>query len=236
MLEQVDCDAVVLAGDTDIGIHGAKWSLEVFKEVPIIYVCGNHEYYGKKTYKINRQLRELSENFNLFFLENDALVLESIRFLGCTLWTDFCLFGGEHRRWTMHIARQRMTDFRRITHRTERGYHKLRPLDTAVLHSRSVRFLQERLEEQFDGKTIVVTHHLPTPRSLQGNLGDNMIDASYCSDLEWMIIKYKPEIWIHGHRHFKCDYQVGDTRIICNSRGYAPDIVKGFQKDLIIEV
>jgi len=235
-LGQTDCDVVVLAGDTDVGIHGTKWALETFKEVPIIYICGNHEYYGKKIYKIHRLLKELSEDSNLYFLEDDELILDNIRFLGCTLWTDFCLYGEENRRSAMYIARQTMTDFRRITHKSARGYHKLSPLDTAVLHSKSVRYLQTKLEEPFDGETIVVTHHLPTPKSIPEYFKDNIINAAYCTDLEWMIVKYRPKLWIHGHVHDEFDYSIGDTRIICNARGYFPKVADGFQKDLILEV
>ena len=235
-LEQTNCDAVVLAGDTDIGIRGAEWAKNAFRSIPIIYISGNHEYYGKKFFKINRQLTDISENSNFYFLERDELTLDNVRFLGCTLWTDFRLYGEEKIELATYEAQSQITDYKRIRLGPNQGYRKLKPIDTIHFHNQSVQFLQEKLGEPFGGITIVVTHHSPTPKSISEHFEDDILNASFCSNLEWMIIKYKPNLWIHGHIHDKFDYWIGDTRIICNPRGYVPDVVEGFQEDLILEV
>jgi len=232
---QSDCDVVVLAGDTDTGIHGARWALETFRHIPIIYICGNHEYYGSKIARVPRQLRELAGNANLLFLENDEWILDNVRFLGCTLWTDFCLYGRDKADAAMEEARMTMTDYRRIRLGPELGHRKLRPADTLLFHAQSVQFLQAKLEQKFPGRTVIVTHHSPTARSISENDTD-LLNAAYCSDLEWMIEKYKPDVWIHGHIHQKTDCMIETTRIIANPRGYHPNIVDGFQENLILEI
>lgn len=233
---QTNCDAVVLAGDTDTGSRGAKWALETFKEIPIIYICGNHEYYGSKMYKIQQQLKELSEGTNLFYLENEELILNNIRFLGCTLWTDFRLYGEEKRELVMLEAQNQVTDYKRIRLGPKESYRKLKPLNTISFHNQSIRFLEEKLQKTFSGPTVIVTHHSPSSRSISGLLKDDLINASYCSNLEWMIEKYEPELWIHGHIHQKSDHMINKTHIVCNPRGYFPNTVQGFQQELVLEI
>jgi predicted phosphodiesterase len=236
-LTPIECDAVILAGDADVGIRGAQWAMETFKGCPIIYITGNHEYYGKKLPKINRQLTELSRVPHFHFLDRDELLIDNVRFLGCTLWTDFNLFGLERKQFAVYEAGQQMTDYRRIRLGEAQGYRKLRPADTIYIHHSSVRFLEEKLKEPFSGATVVITHHAPSPKSMMPEFQNDLISASYCNDLEWMIDKYQPELWIHGHIHRCFDYKIGKTRVLCNPRGYAPnEITEGFQVDLVVNV
>ena len=88
-----------------------------------------------------------SEDSNLFFLENDELILDNIRFLGCTLWTDFCLYGEEKIESATCEAQNQMMDYKRIRLGPNHRYRKLRPFHTIHFHNESVRFLQEKLEE-----------------------------------------------------------------------------------------
>ena len=88
-----DADAVVLAGDIDIGRNGLDWALRQFPDKPVIYVLGNHEYYGKAIPRFTEKLREFAAGTNVHILEQEALSLDGATFLGCTFWTDFELFG-----------------------------------------------------------------------------------------------------------------------------------------------
>lgn len=236
-IEPVHCDAVILAGDTNVGMKGANWALDTIEDVPIIYVTGNHEYYGKKLPKINKLLDESAQNTNLHFLDRNEVILDGVRFLGCTLWTDFLLYGTDKFKIANFEAQQRMTDYNRIRLGQQNGYRKLKPSDTIQIHHLCVQFLEKKLQEPFEGSTVIVTHHSPTPKSIPECFKDDILNTSYCSNLEWMIQKYKPTLWIHGHIHHKFDYSIGDTRIICNPRGYTPDdLVDGFDPGFVIEI
>jgi Icc-related predicted phosphoesterase len=236
-IKNVNCDAVILAGDTDIGFKGAEWGVETLGESPVLYITGNHEYYGRKIPKIDRILEEMSSRSRLIFFNNSEAVLNGVRFLGCTLWSDFNLFGKDKYRIAVYEALNRMTDYRRIRLGERDNYRKIRPEDTIVMHRNSVSFLEKHLKKHFNGPTVVITHHLPSPQSLDNQDLDDLIWAAYCTNLEWMIQEFQPELWVHGHRHRKSDYYIGKTRILCNPRGYAgTSEVLTFDPDLVVEI
>ena len=130
-----------------------------------------------------------------------------------------------------------MTDFRRIRLGPEERYRKLEPGDTVQFHRRAVRFLETKLQESFAGPTVVITHHTPSPRSIARAFEGSLLNAAYCSDLEWLIEKYRPELWVHGHVHQFWDYEMGVTRVLCNPHGYMDvEEVEAFERDLVVEV
>lgn len=90
-------DAVVLAGDIHQGTRGIEWARKTFSSLPVIYVAGNHEFYGHHWDRLLDELRAAAELWDVHFLENDAVSLGGVRFLGCTLWSDFEYFGGRNR-------------------------------------------------------------------------------------------------------------------------------------------
>lgn len=66
-----------------------------------------------------------------------------------------------------------------------------------------------------------------------------MLNACFVSDLEARILRWQPQLWMHGHTHDSFDYRIGATRVIANPRGYARDGVaenKSFDPGLVIEV
>ena len=236
-IQPADCDAVVLAGDIHPGIHGVQWAVETFRDQPVLFVAGNHEYYGRKIPKLHRQIEEIAAKESLCFLNNTEVVLNGTRFLGGTLWSDFSLFGMDQRLFAIHEASELMTDYRRIRMGKEHHYRKLRPYHVISMHERTVHFLKKQLARSFDGPTVVVTHHLPSPKSLKAGDLDHLYRAAYCTDLEWLIEAYQPDLWVHGHRHLSSDYTLGKTRVICNPRGYYGDKpVKTFDPDFVVEV
>ena len=73
------------------------------------------------------------------------------------------------------------------------------------------------LEKISEGPTVVVTHHLPAPTSIAIRYANDSLNPAFASRLEDGIEKYRPELWIHGHTHVPCDYELFDTRIVCNT-------------------
>lgn len=226
-----DADVVILAGDIHVGRRGLDWALQQFPEKPVIYVLGNHEYYGKALPRHTAKLREFASGTNVHILEQDVLTLDGVRFLGCTLWTDFSLFGDP--RIAGYEATQTMTDYKRI--RVSPSYRRLRSIDTAAIHDRSRRWLESQLRES-SSDIVVVTHHAPSRKSLHGFRHDDLLSAAFVSDLEEFLIRSKARLWIHGHLHSTSDYTLGKTRVLCNPRGYPDEYNNQFVPNLVVEV
>jgi len=214
-LPHVDADVLVLAGDVDTGVRGMALAREWARGRPVIYVAGNHEFYGGSIPRHITKLRDAAEGSGVRFLENDEAVIGGVRFLGCTLWTDFDLFGDRIR--AAAAAKAVMNDFRSI--RIDPAYRRFDPTDAMAMHNRSLRWLLSRLDEPFDGATVIVTHCAPSLRSVRPVHRHDPVSAAYASNLD-VLLDGRAALWIHGHTHFGCDYADGGTRVISNQRGY----------------
>jgi hypothetical protein len=197
----------------------------------VLYVLGNHEYYGSTWPGMLDELRTSAEGTNVTVLEDSAVEVGEVRFFGCTLWTDFALLGD--RDLAMAIAGHGLNDYRQI--RVSPEGRRLRPADTLAIHEASVRWLREELG-RWEGPEVVVTHAPPSPRSLVGRETVTPLAAAFLSDLEGLILEAPPDLWIHGHLHDPVDYTVGQTRILANPRGYAFEENPGFDPRLVVEI
>ena len=203
-------DVLVLAGDIDIKGRVDWINTIASKFNHVIYVLGNHEFYNGAMDSIYRKTREgLADNVHL--LENESITIAGVTFHGATLWSDF-LNGNP-----MSYLRcdQAINDYRLI--RAGDGKHRFKPQIAHSLHNISKVFLQENVKEG----DVVVTHMAPSLLSIHEKYKNDMnINGSYASDLSELILDTKPELWFHGHVHTSFDYTVGNTRILCNPRGY----------------
>lgn len=231
-------DVVVLAGDIHSGSAAVKWAEETFRYIPTIYVSGNHEGYCNRIDEVEHHIAEAcAASSTVTYLQQAQLVLRGVRFLGCTLWTDFALFGGERRHEAMVAAQQAMSDYR-VIRLARRGGRKLHPVDTLTWHERQVSWLAERLAAPFDGPTVVVTHMAPSRGSLATRFESDLVSGAFVSELDELVAQ--ADVWIHGHTHDSFDYRVGRCRVVCNPRGYprrngAPENPR-FDPNLVLEV
>ncbi len=228
----VDADLIVLAGDIGVRMSGLRYAKSLPR--PVVYTAGNHEYYGAALPHLTEKLRREADGTNVTFLENAQAVIDGVRFLGCTLWSDFSILGTERRQLAMWEAQQQMTDYRRV--RLSPMFRRLRPSDTVSLHRTSVRWLERALATRFSGPTVVVTHHAPTSRSLDPDYLPDYLTGAYVSDLDDLIARSDISVWIHGHTHHCVDFVHENTRILGNQRGYPDEPVPGFNGSLAIEV
>lgn len=228
---QVDADVVILAGDIHLGVRGVEWAVQHFPDKPVLYVAGNHEYYGHALPRLLDKLYQKAQGTSVHILENTVVKLGSVTFFGCTLWTDFQLFG--HRREAMRAAAERMTDFRRI--RVSPQYRRLRPDDTMRHHFTSRHWLAHSFAG-ITGKRVVITHHAPSALSLAENRKTNLISAAYASHCEELVEASQAALWVHGHTHHAVDYTIKTTRVLSNPRGYADEPVAGFEPHLVVTV
>lgn len=227
-----DIDLLIIAGDLDLGIKGILWLKKTINHIPVIYVLGNHEYYKGSYPKTLRQIETLSENTNIHVLENKSLVINDVTFHGATLWTDFGLFGNPQTYGS--FCQTKMNDYRLI--RVDPSYSKLRSIDTYKIHQHSLRWLEGSLKNSTTDKNIVITHHAPSIKSIPEEFKEDFLSSAYASNLESLILEYKPEYWIHGHIHQPIEYAIGNTKIICNPHGYINEKYNGYNPKLVIEV
>lgn len=217
---KASADVVVLAGDIHVGVDGILWGRKHFPEAHILYVPGNHEFYGLEMQSALHDLRQVAKTSNVVLLDADETIIEGVRFLGATLWTDFELYGNEPAAVAraMSISQQAMIDYRLIRMQDS---GRLTPTDTRAINALQVRWLANKLNQPFDGDTVVVTHHLPHANSVHPRYAGDSLNPSFVSDLSNLVRK-PVKLWIHGHTHESMDYVVNGTRVICNPRGYLP--------------
>lgn len=216
-IPDVDADVVVLAGDIHLREKGVSWAIESIPNKPVIYVLGNHEYYGSAYPKLIDKLKDFASQTNVHILENDIFTFGDVTFLGCTLWTNFELFGDP--RVAGYEATQKMTDYQKI--RLSPQYSKLKSIDTARICKNSVNWLKSSLCN-LSGKIVIVTHHAPSKQSVPSKDREDILSAAYASNLDNLASESNAVLWIHGHIHNQLHYTIGSTRVICNPRGY-PD-------------
>lgn len=211
-------DVVILAGDINTGAAAVNWAARTFRGLPVLYVHGNHEGYSKNLDDAQRSIQEACEAAgNVHFLNCSEFQLGQVRFLGATLWTDFKLFGDDDRMAAMRTAEAVMVDYKRIR-LANKNYRKLRAADTAQFHYEQKSWLQTKLEEPFEGKTVVITHMAPSIRSVSEQYIEDQASAAYASRLDDLAAK--ADLWVHGHMHESFDYQIGQCRVVCNPCGY----------------
>ncbi|HEY2863198.1 MAG TPA: metallophosphoesterase [Casimicrobiaceae bacterium] len=216
-----DADAVILAGDIARPREAVSWALGLGK--PVLYVPGNHEFYGGSIAGTVAELKQLCAGTTVRLLDNEEVVFRGVRFLGTTLWTDFMLFGdGDRRMAAMQEARRFMRDFSRIRV-GEMPEALFTPENSTALFNIHAAWLDSKLAAPYAGPTVVITHHAPSRKSIHARFADSLLNACFVSDAERLIDGSRAQLWIHGHTHDSFDYVLNGTRVVCNPRGYAKD-------------
>ena len=225
---------------TELGF--ARWRSEMFHEFfercaanfpHVIYIMGNHEYYHSDfATALGEMRRKLAHLPNLYILEREIKVIDDVTFIGGTLWTDM----NNRDELTLYHMRTMMNDFRVIQNsavpvhfRTQDGEFKTRvakfsPEDAVTEHVKMKEYIQvvTAMLGENPNKYVVVGHHAPSRRSTHEMYAhDTIMNGGYSSDMD-EFIEDRPQIklWTHGHTHHVFDYMIGETRVVCNPRGY----------------
>jgi len=203
-IERTDSDVVVLAGDIDLGFKGVQWAAveSQILDKDIIYVAGNYEFYDSEYYSALLGMRAMANNTEVHFLERDSVVINGVRFLGCTLWTNYNVVEGLTQSNAMSMARKSLTDHTviRIKPNTESETKRFLPDDALRIHNESVEWLEGELDNSYDGPTVVVTHHGPSPKCAHYKHGLDDISPGFISNLEFLMVE-NVDLWINGHTH-----------------------------------
>lgn len=209
----VEADVLVLAGDIAQGTR----AIGLFKDwpVPVVYLAGNHEFYGLEFEDTRAALRAAAAGTHVTFLDNEVADFGGVRFLGTTLWTDYRLELNRTQRQLMETAETRLNDHFQI--RCRPG--KFTPQRALAEHELSRAWLEGELARPYDGKTVVISHHGPHRLSVHPRYAGEPLNACFVSDLSDLL--RQADLWVHGHVHDSFDYNVLGCRVVANPAGYA---------------
>jgi hypothetical protein len=202
----------------------------------VIMVMGNHEHYHgdfATTQTVLQQMLDQEGCSNVHLLEKTSVTVDHVTFLGGTLWTN--LNNRDSR--TMHEIPHFMNDFRQIKNssipvsyrstvdgqaqfKTRPG--KFTPSDQVNDHEACLEYIRTQTDANPDSTFVVVGHHAPSPFSVAAQYaGQTLINGAYMSDLsDFITARPQIRLWTHGHTHHDFDYVIGQTRVVCNPRGY----------------
>ncbi len=217
---------------------GAAWP------TPVVFIPGNHEYDGLDFDEAHARLRAACEHLGIVWLERQTVVLQGVRFIGCTLWTDFDALTTE-RAFTGEVTLAEQLKLRDKALRAANFYlkknHSLRggaPLLADAVREQglaSQAWLRQALAVPFEGKTVVVTHFAPSLRSADPRYGLTPGTAGFCNALDDLLPL--AQLWLHGHLHCPNDYVHHGCRVVANPLGYARKGEQAaFKPELLIKI
>jgi predicted phosphodiesterase len=217
-LDPSGCDVVVLAGD--IAAHECLYkALDMFcqKFERVIHVPGNHEYYYAGRGKVHNTLQKIKGKHSdrLTLLDRGIFSWKGKRILGTTMWFPKTPAAAE--------VLSTWSDASAIA-----GFQKW----VSWENQQSVAFLRREMREG----DIVVTHYLPSWRSVHPKYAGEASNLLYVCDVEDLILERKPALWIHGHTHNELDYTIGSTRVVCHPFGYHGECTPNYDDAFTVEV
>lgn len=198
-----DTDILVLAGDICSSNQLVGVMTHFCDLYPhVVYVPGNHEYWKTRPAYVRGILNHLSETLrNFYWLDNEARIVDGVHFVGGTMW--FPDYGRD-------APKHRMSDYWKIKDFTPWVYGE---------HSKFQMVLRQHVTEH----SVVVTHHLPSEKSVEPEHEGNDLNIFFFYPMDEFIKMRKPQAWIHGHSHGTSDYYIGRTHVCCNPFGYVGD-------------
>lgn len=232
LIQELDTDketVLCIAGDLST-FHRKEW-VQFLKAVSkkfhsVVYVPGNHEFYYNNNFP---DTPDVDLPNNVFLLNRNYVVIGNVLFLGTTLWSDLSnpVYG--------MIAERGMNDYRNIKC-TDSNYVLSADRSTEE-HNKNVRFIKNVLNlfKEETLKSVIVTHHLPSFSAISEEYKGRNLNYAYASNLDDIILEYKPNLWINGHSHSFYDAIIGETRVIRNPVGY-PNERTGYKKDLVAQI
>ena len=238
LIPETDADIIILAGDIDTGTNGAGWAISESERLAknIIYVLGNHEFYGHEYGSLKAKIAKQCEGTGVHCLDTDVYIQDDVRFIGTTLWTDYKADISVPQDLAMFYVDKALADHKQIKYRSGDSYRRFKPPDALAIHLKELSWVEKQLDGNHKGRTVVVTHHGPHPVCQHPVFPVSEMSAAFHSDLGNLIAENDIDVWVYGHTHANLDKVIFDTRIISNQAGYPGENVRDFDAGFTIEI
>jgi len=217
--QTVDCaDALVVAGDLCCFRKDRQGILEnalkTFHKMyaNVVYVPGNHEYWGTSIGACVDQIQSYRDKYGTYiFTDGQTANIDGIIFGGGTLWYP-------------ELSGNNFIDFTKIkkSQKAIWGQHN------------------QWLTMDLSKVDVCVTHHFPTSQSIAEVWKNYPNNKFFCAGIESHLDKQDklPKLWVHGHTHNPFDYSsLFGSRVYCNPLGYlGEDLNPNFWERLLVEL
>lgn len=206
-------DVLVLAGDIASGSTNVVDVIKHFKALGfphIVYVPGNHEYYGTSMLDFNQKMQAKCMALeNVYFLNRDCVDIAGVQFIGAPLWTNF-----NNDPLSKYASGRMIADFRLI-----KGFTTDHCVD---LYNEQFAYIKKQYESRDNKKTVIVTHFLPAQQCISARFKDDTsgLNSYFANNLDEYITGLNNTTWMFGHTHDPVDIVVGTTRVVANPHGY----------------
>ena len=224
-----DCEGIlIVAGDLGVGIEMVRRALYVLSTwfYQVIYVPGNHEYYGGSIKLVDIELKKI-KLANVFIATNKGKytkIIDDTLFIARPLWANI----PSHAEVTVGNV---MNDFKYIQELTIDTCNKL-------YHKQANEIVDKVIDRHLPTRKIVVTHFGPAEETIHpiyGNFKENLINHYFNGNLGPVIKDFKDTTWVFGHTHSSVDVTIGTTRCVSNPYGYyRREVNPEFKKDFTI--
>lgn len=227
-------DVLVIAGDLASTPDEALAAITVIRKkrkIPVIYVLGNHEYYGRLWHSTLEQYKKvLTKEDNIFLLEKETVTIDGVKFAGTTLWTDLDNGLGAF------IAYNGMNDYIEIFKVDPDNYSivHITPNDVIEEHKKCREFLYNSITA--DEKVVIVSHHGPSFSLVSPEYSHSRLNCAFYSNLDGFFVDKAPDLFLYGHSHMFMEKDLYGTRCVCNPVGYKSEKYDEYRQNFLIEI
>jgi DNA repair exonuclease SbcCD nuclease subunit len=240
-VKEFEVDILVLAGDVDEGLEIQRTLLSFLRRlpvsIPLIYIPGNHEYYGSsgdfsKRLSLSRELKKDSTELRTFIKDHKFFMIEDcevhlihgIYFTGLMGWIDetYKQIHFRDRTPEFFLMRKSNSDFTHILNyqkTLERGKE-----DFAILKAKLKELQKQQDLLLHKGKkrkpVVVISHFIPCKELIPPLYMTSKINGCFYNDWIDTIKDLSIDHWIYGHTHTSTEEEIHGIKFHCNPLGY----------------
>lgn len=223
------------AGEQVEAVEDIQKYCDRFQEV--LCVMGNHEYCRGNMVETVPKIEQAVNRPNFKILDMGCVDYGSVVVIGATLWTDIA----NEDPLMMMSAKDFMLDYKCIRLGPKPNNRLITSAYTVNLHRQHLEYIKAMVSiiKDTGKKILIMTHHAPSSESVGERFIGHSSNAYFHSNLDEYIMDQPIDVWVHGHMHNSSDYKIGNTRVICNPRGYQSSYCEektNFNSTLTIEL